>query len=93
LSAAICSSASCASISDGCTKIVDRAALQAVERTLPIGQTMVLGRPFAVEPGVLRLEVEVFGPETLVYEVDTTIDSSCRVLEASTRLESKPNTW
>lgn len=50
LSVAISSSSSCASISDGCTKIVDRAALQAVERTLPIGQTMVLGRPFAVEP-------------------------------------------
>ena len=74
-------------------KIVDRAALQAVDKTLPIGQTMVLGQPVAVRPGVLRLEVEVFGPETLVYEVDATIDSACNVLAASTRLGSKPNLW
>lgn len=92
LGAALCSSATLAAtrISDICVNAVDRAALQAVARTLPIGQTTVYGRPFMAEPSVLRTEVEVFGPQTLLYEVDVTIDGACDVLAASTRLENNP---
>ena len=89
LSAALFSSAGFAGTRDGCTKIVNAAALRAVDRIPVIGQTTALGSPFAIEPGVLRVEVEVFGPQTQVYAVDVTIDDACNVLATSTRLESE----
>ncbi len=85
----MCSSPALAEISEACAKIVDQASLKAVNRIPVIGQTLVLGRPFASERGVLRVEVEVFGPQTQIYAVDVTIDSACRVLATSTRLESE----
>ena len=90
--AALWSNASFAAISEDCTTNVDRAAVQAVNRTLPIGQTTVFGSPFAIKPDVWRVEVDVFGPETLVYSVDATVDRACRLLATSTRLESRPET-
>jgi len=85
----MCSSPSLAQTSDDCVRTVDQAALQAVNRIPVIGQTTALGRPFAIEPAVLRVEVDVFGPQSQVYAVDVMIDSACRVLAASTRLESE----
>jgi hypothetical protein len=75
--------------SAACDATVDRAALQAVNKIPVIGQTSVLGTPFTIDRGVLRVEVDVFGPQSQVYEVDVTIDSACRVLATSTRLESE----
>jgi hypothetical protein len=89
LSAAMGNSPALAGISEACAKIADQASLNTVNRIPVIGQTMVLGRPFAIKQGVLRVEVEVFGPQTQVYAVDVTIDRSCRVLATSTRLESE----
>jgi hypothetical protein len=88
---ALCSSPGLAAMSEDCARTVDQASLQAVNRIPVIGQTTVLGRPFAIEPGVLRVEVEVFGPQTQLYAVDVAIDSACRVLATSTRLESEAN--
>jgi hypothetical protein len=75
----------------GCRTVVERAALDAVDRTRPIGQTHVFGSPFAIAPGMQRIEVDVFGAEWLVYAVDVTIDPSCKVLATSARLESGRN--
>ena len=88
LSAATFSSALSAA-SAACDATVDRAALQAVNKIPVIGQTSVLGTPFTIDHGVLRVEVDVFGPQSQVYEVDVTIDSACRVLAASTRLDAE----
>ena len=90
LSFAACSSACFAQSSGGCAKIVDNAALQAVNKIPVIGQTTVFGSPFAIERRVLRVEVDVFGPQTQVYSVDVTIDNACNVVATSTRLESNP---
>jgi len=87
---AFSSSASFARIGDDCTRTVDHAALQAVGRTLPIGQTTISGQPVRIAPGVLRVEVEVFGPQTLIYAVDATVDQACNVVATSARLESAP---
>jgi len=89
LSAAAFITASFASAGAACDATVDRAALQAVNKIPVIGQTSVLGQPFAIDHGVLRVEVDVFGPQSQVYEVGVTIDSACRVLATSTRLESE----
>jgi hypothetical protein len=89
VSAVLCASPGMAQMSERCAGIVTQASVRAVGRTPVIGQTIALGRPFAIEPGVLRAEVEVFGPQTQLYEVDVTIDSACRVLAATTRLESQ----
>lgn len=78
-----------AQIGEVCARIADEASLKAVNRIPVIGQTTVLGRPFEFKPGVLRVEVEVFGPQTQVYAVDVAIDRACRVLATSTRLESE----
>ena len=86
LSAATFSSALSAA-SAACDATVDRAALQAVNKIPVIGQTSVLGTPFTIDRGVLRVEVDVFGPQSQVYDIDVTIDSS--VLATSTRLESE----
>ena len=85
----MCSTPGLAELNEACIRTVDQAFLQAVNRIPVIGQTTVLGRPFAVEPGVWRAEVEVFGPQTQIYEVDVAIDRACRVLATSTRLESE----
>jgi hypothetical protein len=82
-------SASFASASAACDATVNRAALQAVNKIPVIGQTTVLGQPFTIDPGVLRVEVDVFGPQSQVYDVDIRIDSDCRVLAATTRLDSE----
>jgi len=87
----LCSSLCWAGIGEDCIRTVNQASLDAVNRIPVIGQTTALGRPFAIEPGVLRVEVEVFGPQTQVYAVDVAIDSACRVLATSTRLESEAN--
>jgi hypothetical protein len=89
LSAAICGSASYAEADGGCAKVVDAAALRAVNRIPVIGQTSARGSPFMIKPGVMRVGVEVFGPQTQIYAVDVTIDDACRVLATSTRLESQ----
>jgi hypothetical protein len=89
LSAAMCSTPSLAGMSADCAAIVNKASLQAVNRAPVIGQTIALGRPFAIEPSVMRAEVEVFGPQTQIYAVDVAIDRDCRVLATSTRLESE----
>jgi hypothetical protein len=89
LSAAAFIPASFASAGAACDATADRAALEAVNKIPVIGQTTVLGSPFAIDRGILRIEVDVFGPQSQVYAVDVTIDSACRVLAASTRLESE----
>ena len=87
--AALWSVSSGASAGAACDATVDRAALQAVNKIPVIGQTSVLGRPFTIDGRILRVEVDVFGPQSQVYAVDVTIDSMCRVLALSTRLESE----
>jgi hypothetical protein len=82
-------SANFASARAACDATVNRAALQAVNKIPVIGQTSVLGRPFTIDRGVLRVEVDVFGPQSQVYDVDVKIDRDCRVLAATTRLDSE----
>jgi hypothetical protein len=82
-------SASFASASAACDATVNRAAWQAVNKIPVIGQTSVLGQPFTIDRGVLRVKVDVFGPQSQVYDVDVKIDSDCRVLAATTRLDSE----
>ena len=89
LSAAMCSGPGLAGMSADCAAIVSNASLQAVSRAPVIGQTIARGRPLAIEPSVMRAEVEVFGPQTQIYEVDVAIDRECHVLATSTRLESE----
>jgi hypothetical protein len=74
-----------------CVARVNEAALTAMARTNPIGQTMVVGDPAVFDPRLLRVTVRVFGPRTEIYAVDVAIDHACRVLSASTRLET--NDW
>jgi ABC-type phosphate transport system substrate-binding protein len=71
-----------------CAASANEAALQAVGRTNPLGQMQVYGNPFAIAPNVLRVEVDVFGPQNPTYSVDVSIDQACRVLSASARLVS-----
>ncbi len=73
-----------------CATVVNAAALQAIAKTNPLGQTFVYGQPFAVEPNVLRVEVEVFGAPDLLSSVDLTVDGACDVLSTSTRHKSNP---
>ena len=72
---------------ESCTPVVNKAALQAIARTSPLGQTFTIGQPFAIGPDVLRAEVEVFGTRDLLYWVDVTVDGACHVLSTSTQLE------
>ncbi|HXZ16059.1 MAG TPA: hypothetical protein VEH77_08850 [Roseiarcus sp.] len=74
-----------------CVARVNEAALTAMARTNPIGQIMVVGYPAVFDPRLLRVTVRVFGPRTEIYAVDVAIDHVCRVLSASTRLET--NDW
>jgi hypothetical protein len=73
-----------------CTNVVNAAALQAIARTNPLGQTFVQGQPFVIDPNVLRVGVEVFGAQDLLYSVDVRVDGACHALSTSTRLESNP---
>jgi hypothetical protein len=79
-----------ARVSPPCVARVNTAALQAMERTNPLGQIMVVGDPIVFDPHVLRVEVRVFGARTILYNVDLTIDDACHVLSATTQLESNP---
>ena len=73
-----------------CTNVVDKAALRAMDRTNPLAQTFVYGEPVAFGPSLLRVEVEVFGTQDALYDVDVRIDRACNVLSTSVRLESNP---
>ena len=74
-----------------CVARVNEAALTAMARTNPIGQIMVVGDPAVFDPRLLQVTVRVFGPRTEIYAVDVVVDHACRVLSASTRLET--NDW
>ena len=74
-----------------CIARVNAAALQAMNRTGPLGQMQIFGDPAVFDPHLLRVTVRVFGARTEIYAVDLTIDDACRVLSASTRLET--NDW
>ena len=78
-------------VGPACVARVNKAALQAMNRTNPIGQIMVVGDPTVLDPRVLRITVRVFGPRTEFYAVDVTIDDACNVTSATTRLET--NDW
>lgn len=80
------STAAPAALAEGCAGIVARAGLEAVEQSRPIGQTHVSAAPFAFSPSLQRVEVTVAGAQTLIYDVDVTIDPACKVLGASARL-------
>jgi hypothetical protein len=74
--------------SPDCVARVNKAALQAMNRTRPLGQMTIFGPPTSFGPHLLRVEVRVFGGRTELYAVDVTIDNACNILGASTRLEA-----
>jgi hypothetical protein len=74
--------------SPDCVARVNKAALQAMKRTRPLGQIQISSLPTAFGPHLLRVEVGVYGARTEMYAVDVTIDGACNVLGASTRLET-----
>jgi hypothetical protein len=74
--------------SPDCIGRINKAALQAMKRTRPLGQMTIFGPPTSFGPHLLRVEVRVFGGRTELYAVDVTIDSACNILGASTRLEA-----
>ena len=80
-----------AKVSPECVKRVNQAALQAMNRTNPLGQMQIYGDPAVFDRRLLRVTVNVYGARTEIYAVDLTIDDACNVLSASTRLES--NDW
>ena len=71
-----------------CVAGLNKAALQAVNRTNPLGQMQIFGGPTSFSPYLKRIEIRVNGARTEVYAVDLTIDGSCNVRGASTRLET-----
>jgi hypothetical protein len=77
--------------SPDCVARINKAALQAMNRTRPLGQIQISSLPAAFGPHLLRVEVRVFGGRTEIYAVDVTIDNACNILGASTRLET--NEW
>jgi hypothetical protein len=77
--------------SPDCVARINKAALQAMKRTRPLGQIQISSLPAAFVPHLLRVEVLVFGGRTEIYAVDVTIDNACNILGASTRLET--NEW
>jgi hypothetical protein len=77
-----------ATIAPQCVARVNKAALQAMDRTNPLGQMQIFGSPAVFNPHLLRVTVTVFGGRTEIYSVDVTIDDACRVLSATTRLEN-----
>jgi hypothetical protein len=80
-----------ANIAPACVARVDKAALQAMNRTQALGQLQIVGPPTVFSPNLLRVEVNAVAARTEIYAVDLTIDNACNVLAASTRLES--NEW
>jgi hypothetical protein len=76
-----------ANIAPQCVARVNKAALQAMDRTSPLGQMQIFGSPAVFNPHLLRVTVSVFGARTEIYRVDVTIDDACRVLSASTDRE------
>ncbi len=88
--AAAFSSPSLARTISACVPSAERAALAAVEKTPAIGQETIYGSPYVASPGVLRVEVDVFGPQSINYNVDVTLDGACNVLATSTTLENNP---
>jgi hypothetical protein len=77
--------------SPDCVAKVNKAALQAMKRTRPLGQMQIFGSPTSFGPHLQRVEVGVYGARTEMYAVDVTIDNACNILGASTRLET--NVW
>jgi hypothetical protein len=77
--------------SPDCVARVNKAALQAMTRTRPLGQMQISSLPTAFGPHLLRVEVGVYGARIEMYAVDIKIDNACNVLGASTRLET--NEW
>jgi len=73
-----------------CIPTAKHAALDVIAKTPAIGQMTVFGTPFAIEPDKLRIEVDVFGPQSLVYRVDVTLDQACTVLATTAELENNP---
>jgi hypothetical protein len=74
-----------------CVSRLNRTALQAMNRTNPLGQMQIFGGPTSFGPHLKRVEVRVNGARTEMYAVDVTIDGACNILGASTRLET--NDW
>jgi hypothetical protein len=77
--------------SPDCVARVNKAALQAMNRTKPLGQLQISGSPTSFGPHLLRVEVGVYSARIDMYAVDVTIDNACNILGASTRLET--NDW
>jgi hypothetical protein len=82
------SSASVAQPSPHCIARVNKAALEAMNRTKPLGQMQISGSPISFGPYLQRVEIGVYGARIEMYAVDVTIDGACNVLGASTRLET-----
>jgi hypothetical protein len=74
--------------SPDCVARINKAALQAMKRTRPLGQMMIASLPAAFGPHLLRVDVGVYDAWTEMYAVDVTIDSACNILKTSTRLET-----
>jgi hypothetical protein len=85
------SSASVAEPSPQCLARLNKAALEAMKRTKPLGQMVISSPPTTFGPYLIRVEVGVYGARTEMYAVDVKIDGACNVLGASTRLET--NEW
>jgi hypothetical protein len=73
-----------------CVPSAEKAAIAAVARSPAIGQETVYGSPYEAGPGVLRFEVDVFGPQSMNYRVDVTVDGACKVLGTSALLINNP---
>jgi hypothetical protein len=84
-------SASFAQTDTKCNAVVRAAAVKAVDKTEPLGQTFVLGQPVLLPGHVLRLEVEVFGSQTETYAVDVKVNDACQVVATSSSLEEAGN--
>jgi hypothetical protein len=84
------SSAAIAKPISDCIPVAKRAALGVIARTPAIGQMTIFGTPFAIEPHIVRVQVDVFGPQTFVYRVDVTIGPVCNVLATNAELENNP---
>jgi hypothetical protein len=77
--------------SPDCVARVNKAALQAMKRTRPLGQLQISGLPTSFGPHLLRVEIGVYGARIDMYAVDVTIDNACNIRGATTRLET--NDW
>jgi hypothetical protein len=85
------SSPSAARTASDCVARLNKAALQAMNRTNPLGQMQISGSPISFGPHLKRVEVGVYGARAEMYAVDIKIDDGCNILGASTRLET--NEW